>query len=74
MEFDPTARIGVERTEAEPENLRRLIVALEKGRAAAASEEAVDAGAGLPAGEEMLPRNHFELASLDAGRGAEARP
>src|SRR5512132_414692 len=73
MHPDLARWVGVERADAESEEVGARVVALVDGRAAAAREEAVDAGARLPGRQELFAGDDREVARAHAGRGAEAR-
>ena len=67
------SRIGVEGPEAEPEEFRSGVVALEDRRTTAPGEEPTHARAGLPALKEVFAIDEDEVACPDSGCGAEAR-
>jgi len=73
MDFGDARGVGVKRAEPEPQDLRRGVVALVEGRAAAAREAAVDAGAGFSAGKKLVPRDYKELGRAHTRSGPEAR-
>jgi hypothetical protein len=66
------AGICIESAEAEPENLRRCVIALEDRRTAAPREESMHPRAGLPALEKIFSSEKNEIGGLDPRGGAKA--